>query len=313
MQMTRRAMLATTAAAVTLAACQRQAAAPDLNAVLDRLVTNILRDSPEYATALGVPEAQAGGPYMARSSDLSRAGLEATRAISQTGLNELRALDRERLSDADKVTFDVVTTSLENGLNSSRFGRGANATNPYVLSQINGAFYNVPDFLASVHPVTDRAQADAYLTRLSGLARQMDQELERFAEDTGAGVIPPDFAIDRCLEQLRAFAGTAPAQSVLVTAFAQKLGGVEAIAAADRTALTQRAETVLRDEVLPAYQRQIDALVAIRPRSVHDAGIWQRPQGAEMYQASLVDQTTTSMTPDEIHRMGVDLVTQHQA
>ena len=128
------------------------------------------------------------------------------------------------------------------------------------------------------------------------------------AEDAGAGVIPPEFIIDRALGQLNTFASTSPAQTVLVQTLVRRLPALTEISESDRGAYIARAEGIVRDAVMPAYQRQIAALRAIRPRANHDAGIWKLPQGAEMYAAALRSRTTTEMTPDEIHDTGVALV-----
>jgi uncharacterized protein (DUF885 family) len=121
-------------------------------------------------------------------------------------------------------------------------------------------------------------------------------------------MIPPDFCIDGAVNQLRGFAGLAPANTVLVQSIARRVAEVEEIPEADRAGFVTRAETIVRDDVLPAYQRQIEALTAIRPRAVHDAGVASRPQGAEMYEVALRNYTTTNMTADEINNMGVELV-----
>lgn len=310
----RRALLGATAAGIAVAAmgCARPAGSggsTEFNALLDRIVTDIFRSSPEFATALAVSEEQAGGRYIDRLSDVSRAGLRAQREIAQTSLTVLQAFNRDSLDARDAVTYDVVVTAAQDNLASSAYEVGGGAGAPYTVTQLTGAYTFIPDFLASQHPVTNRDQADAYLTRLAAYPRMLDQETTRIGEDATAGVIPPDFAIDGALGQLRGFAGRQPAQNVLVSSLQQRLAGVEGISDADKAALTQRAETVVRDEVLPAYQRQIEALTALRPRAVHDAGIWRLPQGEEMYTTALKASTTTSMTPDEIHQMGLDLVT----
>jgi uncharacterized protein (DUF885 family) len=138
----------------------------------------------------------------------------------------------------------------------------------------------------------------------------LDQETERLNIDAGEGVIPPDFAVDGALRQLGQFRSTAPAQTVLVASFQQRLAEVAEIAAADKTALTTQAEGIVRDTVLPAYQRQIEALTALRPRATHDAGVWKLPNGEALYATALRAYTTTNMAPDEIHQMGLDLVAQ---
>jgi uncharacterized protein (DUF885 family) len=314
MNTTRRAILGATTATFALAAigCARQNAGGNaqLNAILDRLSTQFLHESPEYATALAVSEEQAGGRYIDRLSDVSREGQQHQLDLAQTGLNDLRALNRDRLQGQDRVTYDVVVTSLEDTVATAQFKSGNGAQSPYTVTQLTGAYSNIPDFLASQHPVTNREQADAYLTRLAAYGHMLDQETTRIGQDAAEGVIQPDFTITGAISQLRGFAQRQPAQTVLVQSLQTRLGDIADISAADKTSLTQRAETIVRDEVFPAYQRQIEALQAIQGRSTHDAGVWRLPRGEELYAASLKAYTTTTMTPDEIHQMGLDLIEQ---
>ena len=308
MALSRRTLLSASVAGVVLAACSRATPGSQLKTILDQACIDILREAPEACTSLALPEAQAGGRYMDRLSDASKEGLRRQKAIGERVLSELRGLKREDLSGQDGVTYDVVFTATENNLATSAFEVGGGAGAPYILTQLTGAYTGIPDFLASQHQVTNRELADAYLTRLSAYARVLDQETTRLGEDVAAGVIAPDFAIDGALRQMSGFAAIAPGENVLVASLVQKLAGVAEIADADKPALAQRAQAILTGEVLPAYQRQIAALTALRPQATHDAGIWKLPQGAEMYAASLRNQTTTNMTPEEIHQMGVDLV-----
>ena len=311
MQMTRRLMLGATSAGVALAAagCSRATGGgPELHALLDQLSIDILRESPEGATSLGVTEEQAGGRFIDRLGDVSREGFRRNRAIAERAIQALGTIDRNRLEGQDVVTYDVVLASIQSAVDAARFEFGGGAQSPYVVTQLGGAYTQQPDFLASRHPLTTRDQTEAYLTRLSAYARVLDQESAMIAEDAANGMIPPDFCIDGAVTQLRGFAQTAPAQTVLVTSFARRLPEVAEIPEGERAALLTRAETIVREEVLPAYQRQIEALGAIRPRATHEAGIMHRPQGAEMYAAALRAYTTTTMTADEIHDMGVELV-----
>jgi len=321
MQMTRRGLLAASAAGMVLAACSRQSGG-DLSTILDQLSTDYLREAPEYATSLGVDEARAGGPFRDRLSDASREGQRRVLQISENALATLQRLDRAALPAPDAVTYDVVVTALENNIAASRFEFGGGAQTPYVVTQLTGSYTGIPDFLASQHQVASREDADAYLSRLAAYARVLDQESARIPEEAGMGVIPPSFCISRrdaagkevgAIGQLRDFAAIAPGQNVLVTSFAQKLAQAEAIAESDRTDLTQRAERIVRDEVLPAYQRQIDALNGILPQATADAGAWKLPNGAELYATALRAYTTTSMQPDEMHQMGLDLIEQFTA
>jgi uncharacterized protein (DUF885 family) len=315
MDISRRAVLGASAAGLALIAtsCARPGGDAALNTLLDQIATQFLHEAPEYATTLAVDEAKAGGRYIDRLTDASKEGSHRRLQLAEQALADLRRLNRDSLSTAGKVSYDVVVTAIEDGNAAARFDYGNGATAPYVLTQLTGAYTGLPDFLASQHPVTNREQADAYLTRLSGYARMLDQEIAVLQADVGAGVIPPNFCINGAISQLRGFTQIPLAENVLVSSFQRRLGDVGAIAAADKTTLTERAQTILRDEVLPAYQLQIDALNAVLPRATADAGAWKLPDGEALYAAGLKVYTTTSMTPDEIHEMGLDVLGQLQS
>ena len=311
MEMSRRALMgATAASAVMLAACQPRAASGDLNTILDEMVTAYLRESPEYATSLAVSEEQAGGRYINRLGDYTRAGAERVLQLAQGGLTRLQALNRDTLEARDAVTYDVVVTALQDQVASAQFKTGSGAQAPYTVTQLTGAYTFLPDFLASQHPVTNREQADAYLERLTAYGRVLDEESARVGQDAADGAIPPNFALNGALRQLGEFRGTAPAQTVLVSAFQQRLAGVADISDADKATLVSQAESIVHDTVLPAYQRQIDAITQIRPQATSDAGVWKLPEGEALYTQALKAYTTTSMSPDEIHQMGLDLIAQ---
>ncbi len=321
MQISRRVMLGAGAAGIAvLCGCASAPAATEAGAAsggeasaqlaarLDQLVTDMLRRSPERCTGLGVSEERAGGRYIDRLSDASKAGRQQNRAMLRQALTDLAAFDRDSLPARDQVTLDVVTTSLRNTAANQGFAPGGGAGAPYIVSQLDGAYTDVPDFMDAQHPLRTRDHADAYLARLNEFVRQLDQETAIIAGDAGAGVVAPDFVIDRALTQLNLFTSTAPGQTVLVQSLVRRLPSVAEIPEGDRAGYVSRAEATVRDAVMPAYQRQIAALRAIRPRATHDAGVWKLPQGAEMYAASLRSRTTTDMTPDQIHDLGVALV-----
>ena len=318
MHLSRRALLGAGAAGVAvLSGCAsggaNAPAAPanaseQLAAALDRVVAAMLREQPQRCTSLGLTEARAGYRFIDKLGDASKEGARRYRGIIQSAVRELDAIDRTTLSAQEVVTLDVVKTSFENNLATSRFEVGNGAGSPYAVTQLNGAYIGFPDFMDNQHPLRTRDEADAYLARLSEYVRVLDQETANIREDAGAGVIPPDFAIDKALVQLSAFAETAPGETVLVRTLHRRLPNVADIPERQRANYISRAEAAVRDDIMPAYQRQMAALREARARAVHDGGIWRLPQGGEMYAAALQSRTTTSMSPDEIHDLGVSLV-----
>jgi uncharacterized protein (DUF885 family) len=285
-------------------------ASEQLTAVLDRAVAEILRRSPERCTSLGLTEERAGYKFIDKVSDASKAGARDSRAAAQRALAELGAIDRSGLSAQEAVTLDVVSTSFRNSVDAGAFEVGGGAGSPYVVTQLNGAYRSMPNFLNEQHPLRTVEEADGYIKRIEGFAGQLDQETAIIAEDAGAGVIPPDFVIDKALLQLGRFAEGAPNSNVIVQSLVRRLPDATAIPEGSRARYISEAEALVRDRVLPAVQRQVAALQRVRPQAVHDAGIWRLPRGEEMYPVALRLRTTTNMTPDEIHNTGVELIAQ---
>lgn len=316
MHLSRRAMLGAGAATAALTAAGpafAQSQSERLSALLDRISTEMLRRSPERCTSLGVTEERAGGRYIDRVSDASKAGARNARNATQRALRDLMRIRRDELTAQEQVTVDVVRTSFENSLANGAFDVGGGAGSPYVVTQLNGVYSSMPNFLSQQHPLRTREHAEALIDRIEGFVRQLDQETAIIAADARQGVVPPDFAIDKALIQLRAFASTAPEQSVIVQSMVRRLPQTEGVDDAQRTRYIEQATAAVRDRVMPAFARQIAALERVRPSAVHEAGCWRLPRGEEMYTAALRSRTTTDMSPQEIHDTGVALIRQFNA
>jgi uncharacterized protein (DUF885 family) len=309
--LTRRHVLMSAGASVALAGAARaqpaSSAEAQLTRAMDDLFTQALNENPELATSLGL---DAGGkPPKFKFHDASIAEMERQKRETSENLARFRAIDRKALSGMAAVNYDCLLYDLETSDRANRrfvYGeQGAGA--PYVLSQINGAYSQAPDFLDSEHTIEVRADCEAYLSRLGEFARVMDQEVERVRRDVGLGVIPPDFAIAQALTQMKVL--HAPADSsTLVNSLADraKAKGIEGDWRAQATQIYQ-------GKVLPALERQMALLQSLQPKAVHDAGVWRLPDGEAYYAAALQARTTTTMTPADVHKVGLDVTRQLSA
>ena len=290
----------------------REAAAAALTSALDHLTTAQLREDPELATSLGVSEELAGGKYSNRLSDVSAEGMERRVGILRDARAELARIDRAALSPEDAITYDVVATYIDNVTAAEKFGYGTygfDSPNPYVVTQLTGAFTSIPDFLDSQHQVKTVQDAEDYLARVKAFATVMDQETANVRAQAEKGLIPPDFCIDGAVKQLQAFAATRPADTILVRALKRKVADAKLDVATQKD-LVARAERTVQEQVLPAYRRQIAQMKELRGRATHDAGIWRLPDGAEYYRVALKNYNTTDLTPEQIHELGLKLIEQ---
>ena len=119
----------------------------------------------------------------------------------------LARIERNRLDANDRLNYDIVRYGLVTADDAGKtFSYGpASAGQPYILSQLTGSYCNIPAFLDSQQPVETRADIEAYMARLEGFARAMDQEIEVSRHDAGQGVIAPGESLsrDELLDYLR--------------------------------------------------------------------------------------------------------------
>jgi uncharacterized protein (DUF885 family) len=273
---------------------------PKLAALLDSFVTETLKDSPETATSLGLDTGPLAG-LRSQLSDASAAGRKKAVADFEDRRKRLHAIDRKGLTERDLTLYDTVDYAQGLGAEGGKFTFGNDYANPYVVSQQNGSYSQLPEFLNSQHPVNNKADADAYLARVEGFAGALDQESERVKMDAAAGVIPPDFIIANMLGQLKGMRAQPVAETRLVGSLVEraKAAGVAGDYAGPATALVE-------GKVYPALDRQIAVIEALQAKGAHDAGVWKLPDGGAYYDWALRYGTTTKMTADEIHKMGLE-------
>jgi len=130
----------------------------------------------------------------------------------------------------------------------------------------------------------------------------LDGETDKIREDAGLGVIAPDFIIDRMLPQIRTLRDAPAADMAMIQSLVRKTGAL------NLSGYDARAAALVDEKVKPALARQIEALEAIRPKAVHDAGVWRLPDGEAFYAAGLKSNTTTTLSAKEIHAMGLEQV-----
>ncbi|SFP93373.1 DUF885 domain-containing protein [Sphingomonas rubra] len=303
----RRTLLLGGAAAAALAGLPRGVVAQGaptpgpLDPLFDRLVQAQLRRSPEGATSLGLDKG-ANADLRAKLSDQSFAGIAAAKAQNLAELRELEAVPRASLTPDQRIDLDCVLYTRRSAARIGQFDFGGSSygPSPYVVSQLSGAYQSVPDFLDTKHKIDTAADAEAYLSRVRAFARQVADQTARMRHDAGVGVVPPDFILDLALTQMDKTA-TPSADALVVTSLRTRAAakGLDPRYGRDVGRLWDA-------EVLPALTAQAAYARELRRTASHDAGVWKIPKGADFYPAALQATTTTSLSPEEVHRFGLD-------
>lgn len=271
--------------------------------LLDDVANNLLTVFPESATSLGI-DTGARAALRSQLTDRSEAGKRRIADVVRADLARVNAYDTSTLSYKARTSFEVVksayATALEGfALPYGDITVGSWRNTPYVVIQNVGAYLDIPRFLDSDHRIENANDADAYLARLQSYAKQLDGELGRIQAAREAGLVPPDFLIDKALGQLRLSIQNAKSGGSVVESIDRRTKNIAG-------SWADRAKTIAQQEIAPALERQLRELEAQRREAKGDPGISERPNGGDFYKWALKASTTTSMTPDEIHELGLN-------
>jgi uncharacterized protein (DUF885 family) len=279
-----------------------------LNGVFERIFQEQVRTNPTYATFLGLDK----GELSPLRSKLDTRPVAAARreeaARTDKFIGWLESVPETGLSDAAKLNREVILWDLRtNNVGPKQFGI-SNPQSPYEVSQQDGSYFSIPDFLHSAHTIDGAADGDAYLSRLTQFAAVLDNETAEVRRQAGRGFLAPVWALDLALKQMAELRAPAPEQSTMTDSLASR-------AAARNVAgdWRSRAAKIVADQVYPALDREIAAVTALRASSRPGDGVWRVPNGDEIYAAALAEATTTKFTADEIHQIGLEQVAEISA
>jgi uncharacterized protein (DUF885 family) len=207
------------------------------------------------------------------------------------------------LTESELITKKIVMELLGDPVKSKKY-RFYN----YPVNQLFGLQNNVPRFLDTFHKVNDAEDAEHYIARLSKIDTKFEQNMEGLLVREEMGIIPPTFVIDKSLEIMQEFVDQAPEDNVLYVSFKTKMEESEEFSDEERSDFLAQAVAKINEDVYPAYQSYIDYFTGLRAKSNNDAGVWKFPDGEAYYNYELRNNTTTDMTADEIHAIGLSEV-----
>ena len=237
-------------------------------------------------------------------SDSSDASSIAAQNRLQTAARTMRALyDPATLSAKDSLSFRLFDRLAKRSVILFPYRHLG-----YVYDQMNGAQSELPAFLINIHSIDDKAQAEAYVSRILRAGPAIDQLTGIAKERADKGVLPPKWVYPYVLgdidNQLKAGKGAGLAGHPLIDDFRGKVAKLD-IAQADKDKLIADAVAAWNGGAAPAYRRLRAEMVRQQGIAGNDDGIWRLPDGANYYNALLANYTTTDLTAEQIHDIGL--------
>ena len=279
-----------------------------LNALFDQIFQRQVRESPSFATYLGLDtgaNARLRSTFDMRPPNVQRV---ANAKRDRAALAAVRAIPPATLSPAAALNREIVIYDLETSLLSYDKFKIDSVQQPYLISQQSGAYFSIPDFLNSAHPIETRSDAEAHLSRLGQFGKLLDYDTQDQIEQARRGFLAPGWSLDLALGQMEALRKPAAGDSGMVQSIVRRTKAKNI--AGDWGA---RATRIVESQVYPALDRQMAAIRKLKPTTKPGDGATRLPRGGEIYAAALAQATTSSMTPDEVHQLGLAQVAEYTA
>lgn len=262
--------------------------------------------SPEAQTFLG------RDGDMDKWDDLSDAFSQETLRINKENLAKLEALDTAKLSESTLLSYQLMKQSLEHDIADYKW-RLYN----YPVNQMFGTHSGVPSLLINQHRINNIAQAEAYVSRLNNVSTYFAQLIDGLKARAAAGIVPPKFVFPHIIRDSKNVITGAPFDagepSTILADFTGKLDALAenpeaGLSEEQRNELVAQAKTALQTSFKPAYEKLVAYLTELETTATTDDGIWKWKDGGEFYNVALARTTTTDLTSEQIHQIGLDEV-----
>ncbi|MEA2599986.1 MAG: hypothetical protein QOF89_978 [Acidobacteriota bacterium] len=253
-----------------------------------------LLGAPEYSTYIGHSELDD------RLGDASPETIALFVRITHQELAALDSIDRSRLVPAEQLNYDLLHWHLEHAIEGEKFPGEL-----MPVHQLGGVQQDVVDLLAAM-PTRTVKDYENRLSRLRAFPTVIDQTIALLKQGLAAGITPPRVTLRDVPGQITAVLTDDPAKSPAVESF-QKIP--DAIPAADRERLRREAVQIFQDEVAPALRRLREYLVSTYiPGARESTAMSDLPNGRAWYAHIVRTSTTTDLTPEQIHQLGLSEV-----
>ncbi len=241
-------------------------------------------------------------------TDRSDAAIRETQRLESAVLDLLRSYDRTALTPDQRLSYDVYEWYLDDLVRGHEF-----MYDSYLVNSLGNwdMIYWLFSFLVENHPLDDEQDARDYIVRLAQLDTWTDQLLEGLRLREQAGVVPPHKLLERSIQQLETrlvmrnnLSFYAPGIE-LYTSFRNRLDSVDGLSSDRRQALLDRALTEIEETFVPSFDELRQYLIRLDSLATNEAGVWKFPEGDAYYAYILRHHTSTDLTPQEVHQLGL--------
>ncbi|MCP5035740.1 MAG: DUF885 domain-containing protein [Actinomycetia bacterium] len=273
----------------------------------------LLRD-PQLLTSLGI--ANQFGVRNDQLNDYSDEFIRKTQVIERVVLEQLGTFERESLELSEQTSYDVYEWYLDQQVRGHQFMYHDWPVHYFV----NSYNFNLLLFLEEEHQINSVEDAEDYISRLNQLERQVGQVVDGLRIRESMGVLPPGAIVDLTVGTLGNDLANGiqldlvrPETLPLYTSFEERLDQVVGLSEDEKGELLESALNAVEESFAPAWIELRDYMISIRGKAHDDAGVWRLTDGDAYYDHLLGWHTSTDLTPEAVHELGLQQVERVEA
>ncbi len=288
------------ALAGTIVAAQGARSGQTIDDFFNDFAAEWVRSNPDQATATRYFTGAEQDRLEQQLTPATDAYLRARIELASKGLVELGKFDRAGLTEQQRVSAELAQWQLQTVVDQE----------PYIdfvfpLEQMNGVNVRVVEALTVRHPLLTDKDAVNYVAALGQVSTRMEEAIAEARRRADKGVLPPRFILQATVRQMRGFTEPSPNQNPFVTVFAQKIDGIQSMPETRRQMLRAQAEQIVAAQIYPAWKKGVELLESQMARATDEAGLWRFKSGSNAYAYALRRFTTTNLTAEQIHQIGL--------
>jgi len=282
---------------VTSTSIAAQSESEKANALFETIFMENIMASPIAQTYMGIKQDYDKWDNIGDEADARELGR------TKKQLAEVNQLDASKLDPQTRLSLTLLTQNLNNDIKDYQW-----RYHNYPVNQMHGGHSMIASFLINQHQITDVSDAKAYISRLNGVPKRLSQLQQALEVRADKGIIAPKFVFGYVISDSQNIIKGAPfdkgEDSALLADFRKKVNTLS-ISEAEKAQLIADAEKALVSQVEPAYKTLIAYIKTLEAKADTRDGVWKLPDGEAFYNNALARTTTTHMTADEIHQLGL--------
>lgn len=278
-----------------------------VNDFFDRVYDAAIDRDPQAQSRLGIKK------DYDKWSDITDEHEQKELDITKLDLDSLhRIFKYDALDDQTKISYRLFEVQCKERIDNFKW-----RFHNYPVNQMGGMHAEVPAFLINIHSISDKKDAEAYIARLLGINSLFDELLQSLKIREEKNIIPPKFVFPYVVSDCKNMISGAPFEkgkpdNALLEDFKVKVNALKDLDEKSKNDLIEKASAALITSVKPAYEKLMAYWNQLEKKASTDDGIWKLSDGDAYYDAALKQTTTTDMTADEIHELGLKEVARIQ-